>query len=103
MNNEPVKPLNHFNAGIRAADLLQFTAADYSVMTGKKMNYWQKLSFKVMKIKLRKELKKNPDLLLNDFYKENKRMGVGWIILLAVLSTLLLLLLIFAIAYGKQR
>ena len=102
MSNEPVKSLSPVNAGIKAADLLQFTPADYSAMTGKKMNYWQKLSFKVMKIKLRKELKKNPDLLMNDFYKENKRIGTGWIILLAVLSTLLLLLLIFAIAYSKQ-
>jgi uncharacterized integral membrane protein len=56
-----------------------------------------------MKIKLKRDLRKTPDLLLNDFYRQNKRMGTGWIILLAVISTLLLLLLLFALAYGSQK
>ena len=97
-----ISPVKQSYAGVKASDLLNFTATDYSLLTGKKMNAFQKISFKVMKIKLKKELKKNPDLLMKDFYMENKKMATGWIILLAVLSTLLLLLLIFAIAYGKQ-
>jgi hypothetical protein len=72
-------------------------------MTGKKLTLVQKLAFRVMKIKLKRDLRKNPDLLLNDFYRQNKRMGTGWIILLAVISTLLLLLLLFALAYGSQK
>ena len=95
-------PVKQSYAGVKASDILNFTAADFSLMTGKKMNAFQKISFKVMKIKLRKELKKNPDLLLNDFYKPNKKIGVGWIILITVLSTILLLFLIFAIAYSSQ-
>ena len=101
--NEPGNSIHSFDAGMKAADLIKISAADFSLMTGKRMNAWQKISFKLMKVILRKELKKNPDLLMKDFYTENKKMATGWIILLAVLSTLLLLLLIFAIAHGKQR
>jgi hypothetical protein len=103
LSPKPVDPSDQFYAGQKASVLLKFTASDYSLMTGKKMTLGQKLAFKVMKIKLKKELKQNPDLLLSDFYKQNKRMGTGWIILLAVISTLLLLLLLFAIAYGSQK
>jgi hypothetical protein len=103
LSPKPVDPSDQFYAGQKASVFLKFTASDYSLMTGKKMTLGQKLAFKVMKIKLKKELKKNPDLLLSDFYKQNKRMGTGWIILLAVISTLLLLLLLFAIAYGSQK
>lgn len=97
--NEPGNSIHAFDAGMKAAELLDISAADFSVITGKKMNTWQKLSFKLMKIKLRKELKKNPDLLLKDLYTVNKTMGAGWILLLAVLGALLILLLLFSLAY----
>ena len=97
--NEPGNSIHTFDAGMKAAELLDISAADFSVITGKKMNTWQKLFFKLMKIKLRKELKKNPDLLLKDLYTVNKTMGAGWILLLAVLGALLILLLLFSLAY----
>lgn len=98
-SNEPAKDFNSFY-GLRAMDFVKYSALDYSRITGKKMNLLQRVSFKVMKLKLRKELKQQPALTMNDFFKDKKRLGTGWIILLAVLSTLLLLFLIFAIAYG---
>ena len=97
--NELGNSIHALDAGMKAAELLDISAADFSVITGKKMNTWQKLFFKLMKIKLRKELKKNPDLLLKDLYTENKTMGAGWILLLAVLGALLILLLLFSLAY----
>lgn len=98
-SNEPAKAFNSFS-GLRAIDFVKYSALDYSRITGKKMNLLQRVSFKVMKLKLRKQLKQQPNLTMNDFFKDKKRLGTGWIILLAVLGTLLLLLLIFAIAYG---
>ena len=98
--SKPVSPSDKLTMEIRAAELVKFTAADYAQMTGKKMTIRQKMGFAVLKIKLRKELKKNPDLLLSDFYKDKKKMATGWVVLLVVLSALCLLFLIFAIAYG---
>jgi hypothetical protein len=99
-SKEPAKAFNPLISGLSAKDFVKYSAFDYSRITGKKMNLFQKVSFKVMKLKIRKQLKQQPDLMMNDFFSDKKRLGTGWIILMAVLGTLLLLLLIFAIAYS---
>ena len=97
----PAKAFNPLISGLSAKDFVKYSALDYSRLTGKKMNLLQRVSFKVMKLKIRKELKQQPRLMMNDFFKDKKRLGTGWIILLAVLGTLLLLFLIFALAYSS--
>lgn len=52
---------------VQASEFVKLSAKDYSEITGKKLNFMQKLSFKVTKMKMKRDLKKNPDLKLTDY------------------------------------
>lgn len=91
-------------AKIMAKDFLKFSATQYAHITGKKMNLWDKLSFQLMKMKMKQEIKKNPELTLNDYMtQEKKKMGRGWWILIGFVGGLFLLAIIFVIIYGKAN
>ncbi len=85
---------------LRASEVLKFTALDYYHFTGKKMSSWQRVSFGILKIKLKRELKKNPDLLISDFYRDNKKSGAGLVIVIVLIFLLLLLLVVVGMALG---
>jgi hypothetical protein len=86
---------------LKISELVNLSAKQFSELTGKKMNTWDKLSFKIMKIKIKHDLKKNPNLTLKDYYGSSaKRLGTGWWILIGVGTLLLLLLVGFMIAYA---
>lgn len=88
-----------FQSNLPASELFKFTALDYARLTGKKMNNWQRISFGILKIKLKRELKKNPDLQLADFYRDNKKISVGLVIVIVLLALLLLLVIVLGIGY----
>lgn len=52
---------------VKVSDFVKLSAKEYSVITGKKLNFLQKLSFKVTKMKMKHDLKKNPALKLSDY------------------------------------
>ena len=58
---------------MKASDFIKLSVKDYSLITGKKLRLFEKVSFKIMKMKIKHDLKKNPNLLMTDYYKENKR------------------------------
>ncbi len=56
----------------KASEFVKLSVRDYTFITGKKMSLFEKLSFKIIKRKMKHDLKKNPKLLITDYYKENK-------------------------------
>jgi flagellar basal body-associated protein FliL len=58
-----------------------------------------------MKIKMKQGLKNNPHLTLKEYdeSKPKRRMGSGWWILIGAAGALLLLFIVFAIAFGGQK
>src|SRR4051812_16261900 len=61
---------------LKISELVNLSAKQFSELTGKKMNTWHKLSFKIMKIKMKHDLKKNSNLSLKDYYTSSpKRLG----------------------------
>ncbi len=74
-------PVNYF----KASEFVKLSAKDFSQLTGKKLNVFQRLSFRLAKLKMKHDLKKNPDLLITDYtkgpYNNNKRFSFLWFIL----------------------
>lgn len=52
---------------LNARDFVNLSVKDYTALTGKKLNFFQRLSFKVTKMKMKHDLKKNPNLTLTDY------------------------------------
>ena len=79
---------------IKASEFVKLSAKDVSIITGKKMNVWNRLSFSVLKMRMRHDLKKNPNFTIRDYYakKSSQRMsawawiGIGAGILLIILA-----------------
>lgn len=78
--------------------IVNLSAKQFSELTGRRMNIWDKLSFSIMKIKMKHDLKKNPDLTLKDYLgKEGKkRLGTGWWILIVIAGLFLLAVVMIA-------
>ena len=55
---------------LKLADCIYFGPDDFVTFYAKRMNIWDKISFKIMKMNMRKELKKNPDLLFSEYYSK---------------------------------
>ncbi len=57
----------------RADVFVILTAKDFASLIGQKLTLIQKIYFKVAQIRLKKDLKSNPDLLVNDYYDHVKK------------------------------
>ncbi|MEO6219834.1 MAG: hypothetical protein ABIO81_05360 [Ginsengibacter sp.] len=84
------------------SNVINLSAKQFSELTGKRMNMWDKLAFRIMKTKMKHDLKKNPNLTLDKYYAKDgkKRLGTGWWILIGVVALVLLVGVIFIISYG---
>ena len=87
---------------LKIGKLVRLSPYQFAELTGKKMNLWDRISFDLLKIKMKHDLKKDPNLTLKDFYgsKRKKRLGTGWIILIIV-GSILLLLTLYGAAVSK--
>lgn len=88
---------------LSVSEYINLSARQFSELTGKKMNLWNRLSFNLMKVKMRYEIKKNPNLTVKEFIKDKPkhRLGAVWWILIGAAGLFLILLLIVAIACGN--
>ena len=72
-------------------DVLNMNAKEFSLVTGHQMNFFQKVYFKVLKTKLKIAVKKNPDLLLNNYYEPTKgkfKLDSLWFIIGSIIGPL---------------
>jgi len=58
---------------LKASEFVKLSAKDFSELTGKKLNLFQRLSLGITKLRLKHDLKKNPDLKLTDYNKDSKK------------------------------
>ncbi len=91
--------ITKFSNNLKACDFVKLSAKDFTLITGRKMNVWNRLSLSFIKMRMKHDLKKNPNLNVNDYYanKGRKHLSAWWIVGICVVS-LALLLFIFAIA-----
>jgi hypothetical protein len=53
---------------LKASVFVKLSAKEFSSLTGTKLNFLQKLYFKSVQRKLSREVKKNPELLITEYY-----------------------------------
>lgn len=94
--------LSNFSNNLKASDFVKLSAKDFSLITGKKMNLWNRLSFTFLKMRMKQDLKKNPDLKVNDYYAKEakKHLSVWWIVAIVVVSIVLLSLILLAAVFS---
>lgn len=69
---------------LKVSDFVKLSAKEFSDLTGKKMNFFERLSFKVTKMRMKHDLKKNPDLKITDYMKPNSttfQIDILWLLL----------------------
>jgi hypothetical protein len=61
------------NDYLKTAVFVKLSPKEFSSLTGAKLNFLQKLYFKSVQRKLKRELKKNPDLLITEYYSRDQQ------------------------------
>ena len=52
---------------LKASVFVKMSANEFAAATGTKLNFFQKIYFKIIKRQVKRDLKKNPDLLITDY------------------------------------
>ncbi|MEJ7822828.1 MAG: hypothetical protein WKF85_10930 [Chitinophagaceae bacterium] len=101
-----VKPTNSSSLlnYAKGHEFIKLSYKKFATLTGEKKNLWNKISFNVMKLRIRHDLKKNPDLQIKDYVSGNTKNSWWFRILIGVLilfvSLMLLVLLVSIISSG---
>jgi hypothetical protein len=82
-------------------EFITLSFKQFATLTGQKQNLRNRLSFGIMKLKVKHDLKKNPDLMISEFYRPHERTPAWKIILWVLVGLLVLPLLIIGIADHK--
>jgi hypothetical protein len=71
-------------------------------LAGRKLTLRERISFSVMRLKMKHDLKRNPDVQLSDYYGKNanRKLGTGWWILIIILGVVLLAFVLYILAFG---
>ncbi|HUR64910.1 MAG TPA: hypothetical protein VMZ03_01045 [Chitinophagaceae bacterium] len=85
---------------LRVKEFLELSARDLEKLTGEKMNLVTRLSYGILRGKMRKAMKKDPSITVNEFMSAHKKMKTWLVVLLIVLGAILVFFIIFALAYG---
>jgi hypothetical protein len=77
---------------LKVSDFIKFSTKDYSRIVGKKLNLKEKISFKIMKVRMKHQLKKQPNLLVGDYLATEGKISTGWLVAIIVVVLILILL-----------
>ena len=68
---------------LKASEFIKLSPEEYAAITGKKLNFFQRMSFRVAKMRMKHDLKKNADLLITDYVDGDGSFRVDplWLIL----------------------
>lgn len=69
---------------INVSEFVKLSAKEYATLTGKKLNFLQRLSFNLTKAKMKRDLKKNPNLKITDYIDSDGtsfKLDALWLIL----------------------
>lgn len=89
---------------VKASEFVKLSFEQYAALTGKKQNLWNNLSFNALKMQVKHDLKKKPDLLLSDYTtgKTKHHLATIWWILIGLAALFLILWLVAALVIPPQ-
>jgi hypothetical protein len=82
------------SAYLKASEFIKLTPAEFTSLSGKKLSFLEKLYFKSVQHRLRKEVKKNPEISIEQYYDQKKtkfKLDALWFVLGAILGPLAIL------------
>ena len=82
--NDILPSENLYGKYIYASEFVKLSVKEFSLLTGKKLNFIQRLSFRVAKLRMKHDLKKNPNLKITDYIDkqgEGNSFDIGWFLL----------------------
>lgn len=74
---------------LRASVFVKLSVKEFQAMTGRRLNLPQKIYFKIIQRRLKHELKRNPDLLITQYYNEQKakfKLDLLWFVVAAIIE-----------------
>lgn len=91
--SNPVDPiLNETLMQMKAADFVRLSIEDFAKLSLKKLSLKEKIAFSVLKKKMRRDIKKNPDMTVGSYLATNRKISTwAWI---GIISSVLLLILV---------
>jgi len=95
---KPIPTLHENLQNYKISELVKLSATQFASLTGKKMNLSERISFAILKLKMKHDLKKDPGITLKDYYGQNntKHWKRGWkrtlILIIGILFVLFILL-----------
>ena len=76
---------------------------DYTKITGKKMSLTERISFSIMKLRMKHVFRKNPNMTVSEYINTHKKLGTGWWILIGFgIAIVFLILLAVALSAGSK-
>lgn len=95
VEHRSIDPVAQSWKDLKVRDFIKLSAKDYSSLIGRKLNLKEKIAFKVMKIKMKHQLKKQPDLLVTDYLTTEGGISRGWMI--AIVLVVVIFIIIFLV------
>ncbi len=62
---------------LKASVFVNLSAKEFAAVTGRKLNLIDRIYFRVIQRQIKKDLKRNPDLLINDYFDPKKRANLN--------------------------
>ena len=71
---------------LKASEFVKLSPDEFSRLTGKNLNSIERVSFRLLKHRMKRDLKKNPALMVSEYFKpaKKKMSNVLFIILIAI-------------------
>jgi hypothetical protein len=85
---------------VKVYQFVELSVKEIEKLTGEKMSLPAKLSFYFLKKKMKRALKRDPQVTVTDFMNSQKKMRTWLLIVLIVAGVILLAFIIFALAYS---
>ncbi len=82
-------------AYLKASVFVNMSSREFTDVTGRRLNFFQKIYFKVIQRQIKRDLKKNPDLLITDYFDQKKskfKFDILWFTIAGIIGPLGVLL-----------